>query len=45
VAIVVPARGRTRIVRFWRAFRERKHGDDASLRAAEAQLDRILSAL
>ena len=43
VAIVVPRRGRTRVVRFWRAFRERKHGDAASLHAAEAQLDRILS--
>jgi hypothetical protein len=43
VAIVVPSRGRPRIVRFWRAFRERKHGDDTSLRAAELELDHILS--
>jgi hypothetical protein len=43
VAIVVPRLGRPRVVRFWHAFRERKHGDDATLRAAEERLDQILS--
>ena len=42
VAIVVPASGRTRVVRFWRAFRDRKHGDVAKLRAAEEELARML---
>jgi hypothetical protein len=43
VAIVVRPSGAPQIVRFWRAFRERKHGDDAALRAAEERLDAILS--
>ena len=45
LAIVVPARGRkVHVVRFWPAFREYKHGKDRLLRAAEADLDRCLSA-
>ena len=43
VAIVVPMRRRPRVVRFWRAFRQRKHGDESALRAAEEQLDQMLS--
>ena len=44
-AIVVPPTGRrVRIVRFWRAFRDFKHGKDRLLRQAEADLQRALDA-
>lgn len=43
VAIVVPAHGQPRVVRFWKAFRQRKHGDDSALRSAEEQLERLLN--
>lgn len=43
IAIVVPDTGKVQVVRFWRAFRDFKHGKDAALRKAEAQLDRYLS--
>jgi hypothetical protein len=40
LAIVVPARGHSvHVVRFWRAFRDHKHGRTHSLRAAEAELE------
>jgi hypothetical protein len=43
LGIVVPATGSdARIIRFWIAFREYKHGKDRLLRAAEAELDRCL---
>ncbi|HYN08190.1 MAG TPA: hypothetical protein VES67_12430 [Vicinamibacterales bacterium] len=43
LGIVVPATGRhVHIVRFWRAFRDYKHGKDRRLRAAETELDRWL---
>jgi hypothetical protein len=42
VVIVVPARGRVQIVRFWLAFRDFKHGKEQKLRDAEARLARIL---
>jgi hypothetical protein len=43
LAIVVPPTGRhVHIVRFWRHFRDYKHGKDRSLREAEAELDRYL---
>ena len=43
LGIVVPHKGRSaRVVRFWRAFREYKHGKDGSLRAAEADLEACL---
>jgi hypothetical protein len=43
LGIVVPATGRqVRVVRFWRAFREHKHGKDRLLQAAEADLGRLL---
>jgi hypothetical protein len=45
LGIVVPAAGPVRVVRFWRAFREFKHGKSASLQAAEAELDRLLDGL
>lgn len=38
VAIVIPQRGPVRVIRFWRAFRDYKHGRDRALRAAEAEL-------
>ena len=43
LGIVVPAVGRSvHVVRFWRAFREKKHGKDYLLRQAEGELDRYL---
>jgi hypothetical protein len=42
VVIVVPPRGKVQIVRFWRAFRDHKHGKDRRLREAEARLAAIL---
>ena len=42
VVIVVPARGKVQIVRFWLAFRDFKHGKDKRLREAEARLATIL---
>jgi hypothetical protein len=45
VGIVVPQKGRAaRVVRFWRAFREYKHGKDRLLLAAEAELEACLGA-
>lgn len=38
VAIVVPERGPVRVIRFWKAFRDYKHGKDRALRVAEAEL-------
>jgi hypothetical protein len=43
LGIVVPQKGRAaRVVRFWRAFRDYKHGKDHSLRVAEAKLEAYL---
>jgi hypothetical protein len=43
LGIVVPLTGHhVRVVRFWRAFREYKHGKDRRLREAEAELERYL---
>ena len=43
LVIVVPARGRrAHVIRFWRAFRDSKHGKDQRLRDAEADVDRYL---
>ena len=38
LAIVIPERGPVQVIRFWQAFRDYKHGNDRSLRAAEAEL-------
>jgi hypothetical protein len=38
VAIIIPADGPVRVIRFWQAFRDYKHGKDRTLRAAEAEL-------
>ncbi len=45
LAIVLPADGwrDVRVVRFWQAFREYKHGKDSTLRRAEATLEQILA--
>jgi hypothetical protein len=43
LAIVVPSKGgHPKIVRFWLAFRDYKHGKDRLLREAEAELERYL---
>ena len=41
LVIAVPRHGSVRTVRFWRAFRDLKHGKDRTLRAAEAELERL----
>ena len=38
LAIIVPQQGPVRIVRFFKAFRDFKHGDAAPLHAAESEL-------
>lgn len=44
LGIVVPRKGRhVHIVRFWRAFRDFKHGKDGLLREAENELERRLT--
>ena len=42
LGIVVPAIGQVHVIRFWRAFRDHKHGKDRLLLAAEADLGRLL---
>ena len=42
-AIVIPARGRVRVFRFFKAFRDYKHGNAAPLRALEADLEAALN--
>lgn len=42
VAIVIPKRGNMRMIRFWKAFRDYKHGKDQALRRAEAELEDAL---
>ena len=42
LAIVIPADGTVRVIRFWQAFRDYKHGRDRTLRAAEAELGAAL---
>lgn len=42
LAIIVPADGSVRVIRFWQAFRDYKHGKDRTLRAAEAELGAAL---
>jgi hypothetical protein len=43
LAIFVSDSGEVRVVRFWRAFRDFKHGKDRSLRLAEAELESALA--
>ena len=42
VAIIIPKEGSLRVIRFWKAFRDYKHGKDQALRRAEAELDDAL---
>jgi hypothetical protein len=42
LAIIIPADGPVRVIRFWQAFRHYKHGKDRTLRAAEAELEAAL---
>ncbi len=44
MAIVVPRRGKVRLVRFWHAFREAKHGREANLRKLQEELFHELEA-
>lgn len=38
LAVVVPQTGRVRVIRFWHAFRDHKHGKPGRLMAAEKEL-------
>lgn len=42
VAIVIPPSGPVRTIRFWRAFRDYKHGKDRALKVAERELEAAL---
>jgi hypothetical protein len=42
LAIIIPPEGAVRVIRFWQAFRDYKHGKDRTLRAAEAELGAAL---
>lgn len=37
-AVLIPVKGKVRVIRFWQAFRDYRHGRDRALRAAEAEL-------
>lgn len=43
LAIVVPTVGRPIMVRFWKAFRDHKHGKLQKLQQQEAELERLLA--
>ena len=43
LAVVVPPLGRPLVVRFWKAFRDYKHGKDQKLKQREAELESLLS--
>lgn len=45
IAIVIPPRGPVTVVRFWRAFRDYRHGKDRALRLAERRLAEALEPL
>jgi hypothetical protein len=42
LAVIVPPHGKVRVIRFFLAFRDYKHGKDAKLRAAERDLEAAL---
>jgi hypothetical protein len=42
LAIIIPAHGSVRVIRFWQAFRDYKHGKNRTLRATEAELGAAL---
>lgn len=43
LVILVPEHGRPAVVRFWKAFRDYKHGKDQKLKQQEAELERLLA--
>ena len=43
LAIVVPPLGRPIVVRFWKAFRDHKHGKGQKLKQQEAELERLIA--
>lgn len=43
IALVYCGRGRIKAVRFYQAFRDLKHGKDATLRLAESELGRLIN--
>ncbi len=43
LAIVVPEHGKAMVVRFWKAFRDHKHGKDQKLKQQEAELERLIA--
>jgi hypothetical protein len=43
LAVVVPKHGRPIVVRFWKAFRDYKHGKDSKLKQQEAELEKLLA--
>jgi hypothetical protein len=45
LVIGVAPRGKVRVIRFWRAFRDYKHGKELALRRAETELEALASAL
>lgn len=45
IAIAFMPDGRVNVVRFWRAFRDYKHGKPGRLRAGERQLEEIVASL
>ena len=46
LGILVPPEGRrVHVVRFWRAFRDHKHGKPRLLQPAEADLERLMGAI
>ena len=45
IAIFFPALGRVRIIRFWKPFKDFKHGRDRLLRVAERELFDVLAQL
>jgi len=42
LAVVVPRKGKFRVIRFFAAFRDFKHGKDARLRDAEVELENAM---
>ena len=47
IAILFPRRGKVKVIRFWQAFRDYKHGKDRTLKNAEnelySELDRFVA--
>jgi len=41
-AVIFPAEGEPRVMRFWQPFRDLRHGEDAALRRAESELFALL---